>query len=243
MKLAGIDLAWHCNKNSTALAVGDLVDEVLTVCSIEVSILPVDQIINKLLSVEGLTGIAIDASLIIPNQTGQRSCENAISRHYGAMGASCHASNLTLYPEAASVELSKKLADYGFAHLGKPKWQIECYPHPAIIEIFGLSSRLAYKKGRVVEKKTGQKQLVSLIKSLSSSPALPLHFSMAVHKHLDEARINSLRGKELKSNEDALDAIICLYIAGLYAADAPGTIFGNENDGYIWVPQGSVLPK
>ncbi|MES9888067.1 MAG: DUF429 domain-containing protein [Candidatus Sedimenticola sp. 6PFRAG1] len=243
MKLAGIDFAWLCNKNPTAIALGDLADGVLNVTSVEVSVLPVDQIVKKVLSEEGLSGIAVDASLIIPNQTGQRSCEIAISKHYGAMGASCHASNLTLYPEAASVELSLILGENGFAHLSTLKWQIECYPHPSIIEIFGLPRRLAYKKGRVAEKKAGQKQLASLIKRLSSSPVLPLHLNPDVYMYLDESHVDSLRGKGLKSNEDALDAIICLYIAGLYANGAPGRTFGNTDDGYIWVPQGNVLPK
>jgi len=34
-----------------------------------------------------------------------------------------------------------------------------------------------------------------------------------------------------------------IYIAGLYAIRIPGRIFGNANDGYILVPQGSALPK
>ncbi len=243
MKLAGIDLAWHCNKNPTAIAVGNLADGVLRVVSIDVSILPVDQIINKLLSITGLSGVAIDASLIIPNKTGQRMCENEIAKQYGAMGASCHASNLTLYPEAASVALSQKLYEYGFEHLGMSKWQIECYPHPAMIEIFGLSRRLAYKKGLVADKKAGQKHLTRLIKRLHKNLILPLYLEPDIHMYLDESRINTLKGKEIKSNEDALDAIICLYIAGLYAMDASGKTFGDITNGYIWVPQGSVLVK
>ncbi|MEJ1297801.1 MAG: DUF429 domain-containing protein [Candidatus Sedimenticola sp. (ex Thyasira tokunagai)] len=243
MKLAGVDLAWLCNKNPTAIAIGDLAAGVLTVSSVEVSVLPVEQIRDKLLSVAGLAGIAVDASLIIPNQMGQRGCEKEISKHYGAKGASCHASNLTLYPEPASVEMSLMFADHGFGHLGKSKWQLECYPHPAIIEIFALSYRLAYKKGRVADKKAGQKQLASLIKSLSNSPILPLHIDTDICKCFEESYLDSLCGKALKSNEDALDAVVCLYIAGLYAIDAPGRVFGNVDDGYIWVPQGSALPN
>jgi predicted RNase H-like nuclease len=49
--------------------------------------------------------------------------------------------------------------------------------------------------------------------------------------------INSLAGKALKSNEDALDSIICLYIAGLYALRSIGKLFGDKFTGYIWVPR------
>ena len=236
MILAGIDLAWACTKNPTAIAIGTYDGDILQVTDVHASVLPVDDILNKLLDIKGLTGVAIDASLIIPNVTGQRACERELSAHYGKMGASCHSSNLTLYPDAASVELSRKLEEHDFKHLDTEKWQIECYPHPAIIEIFGLPERLKYKKGRVAEKKAGQKQLASLIASLSNSPILPLRLNTDVREIIDPAHIDALRGKALKSNEDMLDAIICLYVAGLYAIGAKHRVFGDTAKGYIWVP-------
>ncbi|MGB5541208.1 MAG: DUF429 domain-containing protein [Gammaproteobacteria bacterium] len=240
MILAGIDLAWACTKNPTAIAVGAYDGGFLHVTHADASVLTVDGIVNRLLDINGLTGVAIDASLIIPNVTGQRVCERELSVHYGKMGASCHASNLTLYPAAASVALSRKLEEHGFKHLGAEKWQIECYPHPAIIEIFGLTQRLKYKKGRVTEKKSGQKQLASLISSLSNSASLPLQLGSNLREIIDPAHIDALRGKALKSNEDMLDAIICLYIAGLYAIGARHRVFGDTSEGYIWVPAPGV---
>ena len=87
MDLVGIDLAWNPDKNPTAIAVGHLDEGRLTVSSVEVSVLSVDQIVRKVLSVSELSGIATDASLIIPNKTGQRTCEKEISTCYGGMGA------------------------------------------------------------------------------------------------------------------------------------------------------------
>jgi predicted RNase H-like nuclease len=240
MILAGIDLAWACTKNPTAIAIGTSDGGKLQVTHVNASVLPVEGIVNRLLNINGLTGVAIDASLIIPNVTGQRACERDLSVHYGKMGASCHASNLTLYPDAASVALSRKLEEHGFKHLGAEKWQVECYPHPAIIEIFGLPERLKYKKGRIAEKKAGQKQLASLISGLSNSPTLPLRLGSDVRKFIDPAHIDALRGKALKSNEDMLDAIVCLYVAGLYAIGARHRVFGNNSEGYIWVPASEV---
>jgi len=236
MILAGIDLAWACTKNPTAIAIGTYDSGILQVTDVHASVLPVGGIVNRLLDINELTGVAIDASLIIPNTTGQRTCERELSSHYGKMGAACHSSNLTLYPYAASVALSKKLEEHSFKHLGTDKWQIECYPHPAIIEIFGLPERLKYKKGRVAEKKDGQKQLATLISSLSNSPTLPLGLGSDIQELIDPAHIDALRGKALKSNEDMLDAIICLYVAGLYAICAKHRVFGDTTEGYIWVP-------
>lgn len=241
MQLVGIDLAWHCDKHPTAIALGALDNGVLSVVSVEASVLSVDEIVQRIdlaSKVAGaVTGIAIDASLIIPNRSGQRACETAISKHYGARGAGCHASNTTLYPAADSVALSRRLESSGFAHLNGAKWQIECYPHPAIIEIFGLARRLRYKKGRVADRKVGQKVLAGLVSGLSDNTVLPLRIDSNVRKPLDGEHIESLRGRALKSNEDTLDAVICLYIAGLYAIKAPGRVFGTVQDGYIWVPQ------
>jgi predicted RNase H-like nuclease len=241
VQLVGVDLAWHSDKNNTGLASGVLLNGVLRLQTIDVGLFPVDQLLQHLSALTGLSGIAIDASLIIPNQQGQRGCEKALSSAYGARGAACHASNTTLYPNADSVTLSRQLVRQGFQHLGREKWQIECYPHPAMIEMFQLDRRLAYKKGLVAERRTGQKRLAELIKRLASSPVLGLEIDPDLYPYFDPQRIDQLVGRALKSNEDALDAVICLYIAGLYGLNTPGECFGDINEGYIWVPQGTKL--
>ncbi|MCG7938766.1 MAG: DUF429 domain-containing protein [Candidatus Thiodiazotropha lotti] len=241
LQLLGVDLAWRSDRNPTALASGELVDGVLRLQTIEVALFPVNQLMKHLSGLEGLSGVAIDASLIIPNPHGQRPCEKALSRVYGSRGAACHASNTRLYPQADSVALSRHLSREGFQHLGQAKWQIECYPHPAMIEVFGLDRRLLYKKGPVVQKRAGQKQLAELIGCLISSPVLPLEIDPVLRRYFDPTEIDQLTGRSLKSNEDALDAVICLYIAGLYALNTPGLVFGDVEAGYIWVPQGSKL--
>ena len=124
-------------------------------------------------------------------------------------------------------------------HLGsgdKSGWQIECYPHPAIIELFGLEKRHKYKKGTLKEKKQGQIELAQYIQSLCASPTLSLNIPKAFSAFLDSKYIQGLLGQGLKNNEDALDAIICLYIAGLYATGQDMVVFGDIQEGYIVVP-------
>jgi predicted RNase H-like nuclease len=235
--LAGVDLAWQSEKNPSSIAYGALNELVLTVNHVEPAIYGIDEVLNQLTSFVGLQGIAIDAPLIINNSGGQRLCENEIGREYGSRHAACHTSNTKLYPDAKSVYLSNNLELKGFNHLKGDRWQIECYPHPAIIEIFGLKERLKYKKGKVAEKKAGQKALAQMILSLKDSNILQLMIKGDVSNYLDDAYIDSLVGQGLKSNEDALDAIVCLYIAGLYSLKQNGQVFGNSDAGYIWVPQ------
>ncbi len=170
------------------------------------------------------------------NPSGQRRCEKRLSKFYGHRWASAYPSNKTLYPNAKSVELSRKLVQEGFSHLGNEKWQIECYPHPAIIEMFGLEKRLPYKKGKVLERKDGQKQLANFLKALSGSKIFRLCFEIDL-PNTDDKYINSFRGKQLKNNEDTLDSILCLYIAALYRLGIKSTTFGTVEAGYIYVPQ------
>ncbi len=236
-KLAGVDLAWHSDKNPTAVTIGSLSTAGLSIEKVIPAIYGIPKVLDRLNKINGLTGIAIDAPLIIENATGQRLCEKEIGVAYGSRKASCHTSNTSLYLAANSVTLSKSLSKLGFSHITGIKWQIECYPHPAIIEIFGLKERLKYKKGKVSDKKAGQIELGGLINSLSSSSILKLNNTENIAKYIDEKHIESLRGQALKSNEDALDAIICLYIAGLYSIGNLGCNFGNIQEGYIWVPQ------
>ncbi len=240
MKLAGVDLAWQSDKNPTAIAFGSLEGAVLTVTSMEPAIYGIDKVISSLQK-EDLYGIAIDAPLIIKNSKGQRSCETETGKVYGSRGASCHTSNTNLYPNAKSVYLSECLLFSGFNHIQGDCWQIECYPHPTIIEIFNLSKRLKYKKGRVAEKRDGQKQLAALLSNLRNSEILQLVIKGSEKRILSELDIDSLRGQALKSNEDALDALICLYTAGLYALGHKGHLFGDVTSGYIWIPQGASI--
>lgn len=236
--LAGVDLAWLSNRKPSAIAIGRLQQGRLQVQTVAPALLGVPAITAFLAAQPDLQGIALDAPLIIPNAQGQRPCEHALGQDYASRKAGCHPANLGLYPDALSVQLSQHLLQQGFGHLHGQKWQFECYPHPSLIECFGLPERLLYKKGSVVAKKAGQIRLAGLLCQLENSPRLPLLIGPEWAYLLDPGYINALRGQALKSNEDALDALVCLYIAGLYAQGGPGTLYGNVAQGYIWVPTG-----
>lgn len=240
MKIIGIDLAWQSRNNTTALTVGELSGSDFHIRHISKPLRGLDSIIDAIDKEDDVQGISIDASLIINNESGQRECERELSKVYGSRYASCHASNTMLYPNPDSVALANHLSNKQFRHLGNPakeKWQIECYPHPALIEIFSLPERLPYKKGKVAARRQGQIELANRLKSLTHSNVLSLSIDDAFKSHLDETHIETLRGKALKQNEDALDSIICAYIGALYKVRVPHQTFGDINTGYIYVPQ------
>jgi len=89
----------------------------------------------------------------------------------------------------------------------------------------------------VADKKLGQIELANMISKLAFSNVLALKIPIEMEFYLSESYIKNLKGKALKSNEDVLDAIVCLYISGLYAKNASSTTYGTSENGYIWVPQ------
>ena len=241
IRLAGVDLAWQSDRNPSAIAIGSLDADRLSIDAICAPVHGLAGVTEALKTAGPLTGVAIDAPLIIRNASGQRDCERAVGVAYGARKAACHPANRSLYPDASSVALSRHLRRRGFAHLDGRQWQIECYPHPSLIEMFDLAERHRYKKGSVAEKRSGQIELARLITRLNASPVLPLSIPPALAGYLAPTNIAALRGRQLKNNEDVLDAMICLYIAGLRARGVSGECFGDTDTGYIWIPQQACL--
>lgn len=239
MLIAGIDLAWKSQANPTALALGELDRKTLTLRALLGDLYGVDAIVDGLARFPSIQGIAIDGPLIIGNRRGQRECETRVGMVYGSRGASCHTSNLSLFPSADSVRLANVLQLQGFAHLGLDggKWQIECYPHPALIEVFGLAQRHAYKKGPVDARRRGQCELAVLLQGLADSKILQLIVPSELMVCMTPHYIEGLAGSALKRNEDTLDAIVCVYVGALYALGVNDTVFGDAVTGYIYVPK------
>ncbi|MBV2128631.1 DUF429 domain-containing protein [Rheinheimera sp. SM2107] len=216
------------------MALGRLHDNTLHVDYLGSEVFSNDELCRKVQDYNAV-GIAIDAPLIIRNQSGMRDCERQIGKLYGAKGASCHTANLTLFPKATSVLLSQQLQTMNYEHIVGNQWQIEVYPHPAIIELFNLEYRLAYKKGNVAERKAGQFLLASHLLAIGKRLPFSLQLCNAGSVALTIAEINTLRGVQLKQNEDKLDALVCLVVAVLHYLGKSRTI-GDILGGYITLP-------
>ncbi len=236
-RIAGVDLAWNAEVNASGVAVGRLTLRGLTIESVRGDIIGLDALKRTLDAYENLIGVAADAPLIIKNKTGSRPCEKALSRDYSPRWAGCYPSNLTRFPDAGSVMLSCWLEQRGFDHLKYGgKWQIEVYPHPAIVELLSLDRRLAYKKGGQQVQRAGQAKLTNLLRSLADSDRLPLLFDDTIAEFLTPGHVEALPAGRLKENEDMLDAIVCCYIGALFDLGMTRQTFGCRASGYIVVP-------
>ena len=231
----GIDLAWQSDRNPTgavalqeesgSLVVVEAAPPLRTLAEVEAFVVR---------HVATRTVVAIDAPLVIPNAAGQRACELALSRQFGARHASCHSSNTSLYPDAASVRLEARLAALGFVHAGTAtgdRVMLEVYPHAAYVALFDLPSIIRYKKGSSAEKCAGLRVVQDKLSQL------PFRCDPVLTEMLQRDP-SSLKGQARKSFEDLLDGLFCAYLAYHYSKYGPRTwdFFGSPADGYIANP-------
>jgi predicted RNase H-like nuclease len=241
-RLAGIDIAWRAG-NKSALAYGQLHANRLFIERLVHGSFSVADMAQQLLD-EQVYGVAIDGPTIITNQTGMRACERAIISAYGSRGVACYPANLNLWADCQSLQLSHSLLDHGYQHAGtrpasviSQPWQIECYPHAALLELFQLPYRLAYKKGDVAARRSGQQQLARLLLGLQHNSPIKLDFAAPIKQQLlDTAGSVRLNGAALKANEDGLDALLCVLIAAYHQVQQ-SLVFGADDSGFIVVPQ------
>jgi predicted RNase H-like nuclease len=128
-----------------------------------------------------------------------------------------------------------------YAHRRQKRVMLEVYPHPALLELFGLRRIIRYKKGKAASRRNGQGDLQRRLCELPRfKPPLACTTSLSGFLATDT---KLLRGADLKANEDKLDAIVCAYIAyyhWLYRWSR-SRLFGDVHSGYIVVPTLSTL--
>jgi predicted RNase H-like nuclease len=242
----GIDLAWKTDGNHSAIAVlvGNERQAQLTAISTGITTMAgIVEFVARHAQTDCV--VAIDASLVVRNQTGQRPCETLIAKTFGRHHASCHTTNLGRPHAATGMRLVEALGNQGFVHdfaietarLRSGRWLCEVYPHPAMVRIFGLERIIQYKKGCVAQRRRGlnvlQQHLVHLADGRSGLVLSPTLCTVV------EQNLQELRGAALKRHEDTLDGIFCAYLAWhcwRWGA-ARNEMFGTLAHGYIVVPK------
>lgn len=239
----GVDLAWKGEANPSGLAVlrGDRSGAELHAL---LEPLPSwDHVFRNIIYYAGpATVVAIDAPLIIANLTGQRPCETLVGQRYGARHASCHTSNLSLYPDATAVKLAHALEAEGFVHAPAPgsnvasRVLLEVFPHAALVALFDLETIIKYKKGSVAQKRAGLQELRDRIGQLARFDP-PLRPNARLQSLLTQD-ISAVTGHALKDYEDSLDAVVSAYLAFYYWAwrQLRNEVFGDLGGGYILNP-------
>jgi predicted RNase H-like nuclease len=182
--------------------------------------------------------IAVDAPTLIPNQTGMRLPDRLAHKYFGRYHAGCYPANLGHAFASRTVGFGLSLTDRGFAHAPTltakqtGRFQIEVFPHPAMVHLFRLARILKYKKGTIAERRPELAKLRGYL--LDRLPQLdpPLLLTDA------DLPTIPFKGTELKAVEDQLDSLVCAYVAAhwWYWGTAKNLVLGDGTTGYIIVP-------
>ena len=234
----GIDLAW--SSGMTGLAVVDPTGRVLTSTSVRS-----DEQIDGWLG--GLPGhpvvVAVDAPLVVPNQGGARDGERHLARAYSRYAAAPYTtSRATLGgAEPRAMRLARR---HGWATDpttpvgGGTCVCIEVYPHPALVGLFTLPYRLAYKKGSLASRTEAFRVLADHLETVTE-------LGLATYPRWADMRamLAGPQPGDLDRWEDEVDAIVCAHLAWLWRYK-PGylTVYGSPAGGYIVAPPPPTHP-
>ena len=244
-RLIGIDLAWGANNGTGCAELAWRGDE-LELRRIDV-LGTLEEIVAWIEPERGEWVVAVDAPLVVLNQTGRRQADAGVSAKYWRFEAGAYPANLNnpnLGPSSkAGHLLSALLAGGGtlvdrFEDVNSGRLMFEMYPHPAMVELFALERTIKYKKGRVARKRIGQRELADAIRAhLCAAEARPrLRVDPKLEDLLGEPQ-EPLKGRALKGREDRLDAVVCAYIAAWLDAGRPLQALGQVGEGVVIAPE------
>ncbi|MBC7317873.1 DUF429 domain-containing protein [Candidatus Bipolaricaulota bacterium] len=248
MVLIGLDLAWSEANPSGGVAIrwqGDRGKPFLWTAELGA----LEEIVGFVEEAAGLGPalVAVDAPLLVPNETGTRPCDRELSAFYRKAQAQAYPANRRrLGPRVRGEALVAALKARGFTFQSRVEKRklvrqvVEVFPHPAMIELFGLPRILRYKARpnrslsfRLAELRRYWELLGGLSEAEPALDTAPI---------LSQTEISGLKGRELKAAEDLLDALYCAYIALhlWYWGEEGYRVFGDEGTGFILVP---IRPK
>lgn len=229
----GVDLGWY-GKPSGLASIG-LEGSELRLHGID-RLEAVDEILGWIQSEAGSGSAvaAIDAPLVIRNQTGIRPAERELNRDFRRFHAGCHACNLGRPFAQNVISFSRRLEALGFGHGAsitprqEGRFQIEVHPHAAAVSLFGLDRIIKYKRGKREQRSRELRRLRGLVLSRlpTLDPALTLRLPPVPAKG------------STKRVEDKIDAVLCAYIGACWWiwASQRNILYGDKEDGYIVVP-------
>jgi predicted RNase H-like nuclease len=188
--------------------------------------------------------VAIDMPLAHEPIIGRRICDDEVSRTYGARKCGTHTPNSSRPGRMADqLRESFKLAGYPLlTNVMAPRGLIEVYPHPALVELAGAPIRLPYKASKVrsywpsATSSERRARLFQQWREIARLLEAQIAGVVAALPHLEV----SASGIQLKTYEDTLDAIVCVWVA-VCALEGRARPFGDENSA-IWIPYPLVAP-
>jgi predicted RNase H-like nuclease len=186
--------------------------------------------------------VAIDMPLARSPIVGRRKSDNAVSIAYGGRKCGTHSPS-ACRPGKISTTLRKDFERIGYplrTEIPLLPGVIEVYPHPALVELTGAHERLPYKASKVRNywpSASPSERRDRLYRQWHEIAILLEGKIAGVAEALPKLKADAT-GFELKAYEDALDAVICVWIA-ICAIEGRAMPFGDDNSA-IWIPSFAV---
>ena len=238
VEFVGIDLAWG-QRGRTGLAALDDSGALIDTASVRT-----DAEIDAWLGGRELAAIGVDAPLVVPNETGMRSGEAEVTSAFGRYGAGCHATNRgrPWFDPPRGEVLARRHAWPTDPRRPEGVVCLEVYPHAALVGLFALPYRLAYKRGRgrgIDDRRAEFRRLIELLEGVARLGLTTSPIWSRLRSAVDEA----VRPVELDRIEDEVDAVICADLAWRWRNE-PGTlrIHGDPAAGYLIAPPRPTHP-
>jgi len=244
MIFLGLDLGWQSGPSGLCQLVSDGWQLRLVTLQHLSGLEPVLNWIDDHIPPQADIMAAVDAPTIIPNATGMRVPDRLAHRCYGRYHAGCYPANQSRPFAARLVAFGQALESRGLRHAPtmRPRqagrYQIEVFPHPAMVNLFQLPRILKYKKGRLADRRAELSRLRQLMLTV-----LP-NLEPALNILSTDLPVIPQTGRALKAVEDQLDSVICAYVAAHYwwwGCDL-NQVLGSHAEGYIVVPCPSGVP-
>lgn len=184
--------------------------------------------------------VAIDMPVSKSKITGRRCADNRVSEVFGGRNCAAHSPSVER-PGKMGENIAKDFSDAGYklvTEAARPPTSpglIEVYPHPALLSLLNLNERAKYKCSKSLsywpEASLDQRirNLIAIHKKIRA--ALSERFE-GVNDLISIRNVESL--SHLKKIEDALDALVCVWVGVEYLA-ARTVPLGNRTAA-IWCP-------
>ena len=241
----GIDLAWG-PRARTGLAALDSTGRLVASGSVVTD----DEIASFVAAhASGEVVAAIDAPLIVPNDTGRRDCESLVSREFGPYNAGAYPANRSrpYFDPPRAATLAGRFGwtmDPATVPFTGASVAIEVYPHPAMVTLFRLGSVLPYKAKQGRDLDSLRAAFALLLDHLERVCGKVLVLSESTRwRFLRQVAATAGRKSELGLIEDEIDAILCAYLAWMWGRrDARMRVLGDYAGGYIVIPGRASVP-
>ena len=250
MIVLGIDAAWTENGTSGLAVVVAESERVTylatsTTCDVLAGWRPGVDAAAVIRSVEKMAGsmpdvVAVDMPLAVGPMVKRRAADDAISRMFGAAGASVHSPALMQPGLADRMRGQFEQAGYrlGVASPGGASLPalIETYPYPIMMQLCGSRRRVPHKASKTLTYWPGVGRAERRLRLRKVWSCIHREMSQRVTislPDLDEAFDSSFAG--IKRHEGALDAVLCTF-AGIALARGNAVPYGDAF-ATIWLPR------